>query len=86
MLVKKAGGYLMTCFFCKGKMEDGFTTDTTDLGTCVVVIRNVPCHKCKQCGEVSYTLDVGERLEQITDGLKNSAAEVAVVKYSSEVA
>ena len=50
----------MTCFFCKGTMEDGTTTHFADLGTCIVIIKSVPCNTCMQCGEVTYNLDVGE--------------------------
>ena len=76
----------MTCFFCKGTMEDSTTTHFADLGTCIIVIKNVPCHTCTQCGEVAYKLDVGERLEQIIDMLKNSLTEVAIVHYSDMAA
>ena len=76
----------MKCFFCKGIMVDSLTTDVTDLGSCVIIIRNVPCHKCAQCGEVSYTLDVSERLEQIVDSLRDSVTEVAILKYTDKVA
>jgi YgiT-type zinc finger domain-containing protein len=67
-------------------MADGVTTDLTDLKTSIIVIRNVPCHKCEQCGEVAFSLDVSERLEQIVDSLKGSVTEVAIVKYSDEAA
>jgi len=72
----------MTCFFCKGSMENSVTTHFSDLGTCVIVVKNVPCHTCIQCGEVAYSLNVGERIEQIIAALKNSMAEVAIVQYS----
>ena len=72
----------MTCFFCKGEKESGFTTDVTDLGTCIVIVRGVPCYKCTQCGETTFDLIVGERLEQIVDALKDSISEIAVVQYS----
>ena len=72
----------MVCFFCKGIMKDDTTTHFTDLGSCIIIIKNVPCHTCTQCGEVVYKLDVGERLEQIIDKLKNSLTEVAIVHYS----
>lgn len=49
----------MKCIYCKGNMESDFT----DLKTCVIIIRNVPCYKCKQCGEVAFDFSVGERLE-----------------------
>ena len=76
----------MKCFFCKGKLDNGFTTDVTDVGSCIIIIRNVPCHKCTQCGEVSYTLDVSERLEQIVDGLREPATEITVLQYTSTAA
>ena len=76
----------MKCFFCKGKMVDGFTTDVTDLESSVIIIRNVPCHRCSQCGEVSLTLDVAERLEQIVDTLRETVTEIAVIQYSNTAA
>jgi len=76
----------MKCFFCKGKVVDGFTTDVTDLESSVIIIRKVPCHKCSQCGEVSFTLNVSERLEQIVDALRESVTEVAIIQYSNAAA
>ena len=76
----------MTCFFCKGTMEESTTTHFTDLGSCIVIAKNVPCHSCTQCGEVAYSLAVGERLEQIIGNLKDSLAEVAIVIYSDSAA
>lgn len=67
-------------------MTPDTTSDFTDLKTCIVVIRNVPCHKCEQCGEVIFDFSVCERLEQIVDTLRDSLTEIAVVQYSSKVA
>ena len=67
-------------------MVSDTTSDFSDLKTCIVVIRNVPCHKCVQCGEVIFDFSVGERLEQIVDMLKDSLTEIAVVQYSDKVA
>ena len=76
----------MKCFFCKGQMVDSHTTDVTDLESSVIIIRSVPCQKCSQCGEVSFSLDVAERLEQIVDTLRESVTEIAVIRYSSTAA
>jgi len=76
----------MRCPFCKGNMVDDITTDFTDLKTSMIIIKNVPCQKCSQCGEVAYDLEVGERLEMIVDSLKDSLMEVAIVKYSDTAA
>jgi YgiT-type zinc finger domain-containing protein len=67
-------------------MVDDTTSDFTDLKTCVVVIRNVPCHKCTQCGEVAFDFCVGERLEQLVDTAKESMMEVAIIAYSNKAA
>ncbi|MCL2049936.1 MAG: type II toxin-antitoxin system MqsA family antitoxin [Defluviitaleaceae bacterium] len=76
----------MKCLYCKGNMINETTSDVTDLKTCIVVIRNVPCHKCTQCGETAYDLSVGERLEQIIDSVKETMMEVAIITYSDKAA
>ena len=53
----------MTCFFCKGEMKPDTTIHTVQLKNCVVVIKNVPCMKCEQCGEVVLSADTIEKIE-----------------------
>jgi len=72
----------MKCFFCKDEMTSSTTTYMEDLGNCIVIIKNVPCMKCPQCGEVSYSGSVVRRIEQIVDDLKGALTEVAIVNYS----
>lgn len=69
------------CFMCKGNLENKLTTFMVDLGSCIIIVKNVPSQVCIQCGEVSYSAEVAERLEQIVNGLKNSATEIAVISY-----
>jgi YgiT-type zinc finger domain-containing protein len=76
----------MTCFFCKGDVQDGFSTFTADKGGCIIVVKNVPAQICDQCGEASYSNTVAQKLEQIIQHIKNSAAEVTVVSYSEKAA
>lgn len=73
----------MTCFFCKGNMENSTTTFMVQLENCIVIVKNVPCHKCDQCGEESFSFEVTERLEQIVDRCKDALTEIAVVNYSA---
>jgi len=67
-------------------MANETTKHFVDLGTCDVIIRGVPCHKCVQCGEVAFNLGVGKRLEQIIDTVKGSLSEIAVIQYTNEAA
>lgn len=76
----------MTCFMCKGHLEDKFTTFMVDLGNCIIIVKNVPSQVCSQCGEVSYGNDVAKQLESIVNTLKASVTEIAVVKYPDRVA
>ncbi|GHV41657.1 hypothetical protein AGMMS49546_18030 [Spirochaetia bacterium] len=78
----------MECFLCKGKLENKPTAFMADLGACIVIVKNVPSQVCSQCGEVSYSDKVAQRLEKIVEAIKASAlnplvpTEIAVVNYS----
>ena len=76
----------MTCFFCKGKLKESNTAHVVESGERVLIVKNVPCLKCEQCVEISYTGNVYERLEYMIDILKNTESEVAIVKYSDKAA
>ena len=76
----------MKCFYCKGKMSAGFTTHVVDFGKGVIIIRNVPCEKCNQCGETVFAGAIVKKIEEIVDSLKNSLTEVAIVNFSEKAA
>ena len=77
----------MTCFMCKGSVQDGLSTFTADMGGCIVIIKNVPSRVCGQCGEASYSSEVARQLEHIIKSITNSAsAEIAVVSYHEKAA
>ena len=67
---------------CGSLAEQGFTTDVTDLGNCLVIVRNVPCYKCKECNEVIYTADVLEHLEKIVEEAQKLMQEISIIDYS----
>ncbi len=73
----------MNCFLCKGEMENGTTTHFAQAKNCCVIIKNVPCMKCTQCGEVVYTASVTKRLDEIISELGKTLTEIAVVNYSA---
>lgn len=54
----------MKCFYCKGEMDNAVTTYMTELKNCIVIIKNVPCFKCSQCGEVSFSGVIAQELEE----------------------
>ena len=62
-------------------MKNDYNNYMVDLDGHFIIIKNVPCHKCSQCGEVSYSGEVVSRIEEIVEKLKDALAEVAVVEY-----
>ena len=72
----------MMCMECGAKTEKGFTTDVTDLGNCLIIIRNVPCYKCTECNEIVYTGDVIKRLEEIVAAAKKLMQEISIIDYA----
>jgi YgiT-type zinc finger domain-containing protein len=73
----------MTCFLCKGTLENKLTTFTVDLGHCIVIVRNVPSEVCTQCGEVSYSREVAKQLEKIVAAMEKSLTEIAIINYKA---
>ncbi len=70
-----------TCFFCKGDIVDSISNYMADLDGHFIIIKNVPCHKCSQCGEVSYSGATVARIEEIIGKLKEALTEVAIVDF-----
>lgn len=52
----------MKCLSCKyGNMIDSTTTYMSALKNCVLIIKNVPCMKCTQCGDELFNTDILEK-------------------------
>ena len=76
----------MNCIMCKGNLLDKKTNFIADLGSCIIIVKDVPSQVCSQCGEVSYNHEVAQNLERIVDRMKNAMTEIAVVNYSHTAA
>jgi YgiT-type zinc finger domain-containing protein len=76
----------MTCYRCKGTIEQKLRTHAATLEQCVIIVKNVPALVCTQCGEVYFNSEVAQKLENILDGQENIIKEVAIVDYSNNVA
>ena len=67
----------MTCFYCKGNIETSTTTYMTDYQGCYIIIKNVPCEKCTQCGEETL-----EKIEEIIKKVKGMLTELQLLIIS----
>lgn len=73
----------MRCMNCFANAEQSLTTSVTDLGHCLIIVRNVPCFKCSQCNEILYTGDVVEKLEHIIESAQRLTQEISVIDYKT---
>ncbi len=71
---------------CKGNLESKTSTFMVDLGSCIIIIKDVPSEICSQCGEISYSNDVSLQLQKIVNSMRKTITEIAVVHYSDKVA
>jgi YgiT-type zinc finger domain-containing protein len=58
------------------------TTHVVNYKNCVIVVKNVPCEECEQCGEKYYTDAVAEQLEILVNEAKKLMQEIAVIDYA----
>lgn len=74
----------MKCLACKSDtMIDSKTTYFSHLPNCYLIIENVPCKKCSQCGEEVFSMSVMERIDQIIASVEKLASKVCVLEYQT---
>ncbi len=66
------------CPLCGGKKTNGTTTFTADLGSGVVVVRQVQATLCSQCGEEWIDDATARQLERIVDDARSRGLQVEV--------
>jgi YgiT-type zinc finger domain-containing protein len=66
------------CPICGGKKSKGKTTFSADLGSSVVVVREVEASVCSQCGEEWIDDATARQLEQIVNDARARRLQVEV--------
>ncbi len=70
------------CMYCKGgNFIESITTHVVKYKNSLVIIENVPCMECDQCGETFYSDSVAKRLEEIVNSVKKFAPKISVIGY-----
>jgi len=67
-----------TCPLCGGKKTKGKTTFSADVGSGVVVVREVDATICSQCGEEWIDDSIARQLEQIVNDARARRLQVEV--------
>lgn len=63
-------------------MKQSTTTHVVNYKGCIIVIKNVPCEECEQCGESFYSDKVADHLERLVNAAKNLMQEISVIDYN----
>ena len=76
------------CTLCGGTLEKSTTEFIEKQDNYIVVIKNIPCEKCTQCGEAYFSSDVAQKIEYILSKIQRISSEltVTVIDYSNKVA
>ncbi len=71
------------CMYCKCQTTiSSFTTHVVNYKNCIIIIKNVPCEECEQCGEKYYSNEVAKQLEKLVNIAKQLMQEIAIIDYS----
>lgn len=74
----------MNCLMCKsGTMHQSKESYFAKINDCYVIIENVPCWKCDQCGEIVYSASVMENIEELLAHLEKIASKIFIIDYST---
>ena len=70
------------CMYCKcDELTYSITTHVVNYKNCLIIIKNVPCMECEQCGEKFYTDEVAQQLDKIVSAAKKFSQEISVIDY-----
>ena len=69
--------------YCKCKTTiSSFTTHVVNYKGCIIIIKNLPCDECEQCGEKYYSNEVAKHLESLVNASKQLMQEISVIDYT----
>ena len=75
----------MRCIMCKGNIAYTKHSYIQEFENCIIIIKNVPACVCTQCGEVYYSDEVSDKLEEIVNRLQIMVKDVAIFEYDKVV-
>jgi YgiT-type zinc finger domain-containing protein len=72
----------MKCMKCGSESYESTTTEAIETEFGLLVIRNIPCFKCTECDEIFYTGDVVQKIERITESVKQLMQEITIIDFN----
>ena len=73
----------MNCFTCGSNHLMETTTIYVDkMGNGILIIKNVPCKKCNQCGEELFSMAIMKEMEKLEKRAENIISEIMIIDYN----
>ncbi|MCC8029454.1 MAG: type II toxin-antitoxin system MqsA family antitoxin [Lachnospiraceae bacterium] len=66
------------CVYCGGNVKNDVADYIEKIGNYIIVIKNVPCEKCSQCGEEYFSSTVARKIESILNSIQKISSEITV--------
>lgn len=63
-------------------MMESTTIYVEKLENGILIIKNVPCKKCTQCGEEFFSMTIMKEIEKLSKMAENIISEVMIVDYN----
>ena len=78
----------MMCIFCSGSLKQSTTDCIERNDNHVILIQDVPCEKCGQCGEAFFDTSAIKVVERILDSIQHISSEISltVIEYKKNAA
>lgn len=74
----------MHCFTCGGShMIETTTIYVEKLAKGILIIKNVPCTKCSQCGEEFFSMTIMKEIEKLGEMAEKVISEVMIIDYEA---
>ena len=72
----------MNCLICRGgTMTESFKPYFAKLKSGYLIVENVPCWKCAQCGEILFSMAVIGKIEKLIAAYEKISDKVSVIDY-----
>lgn len=72
----------MRCLSCgRDTMHESTTAYFEQLSNCYVIIENVPCKKCDECGEVFFDMAAMDKIQTILKKAEAAASKIFIFDY-----
>lgn len=77
---------MMHCSMCKGALRPGTVNHIVELGSKIIIIKNVPALVCEQCGEGFVESVHAYKLEALVNSARLQGMEIIIMNYETAAA